>query len=76
VSLFFEPFDALESEFLFVMLNAFFDILFSVAQHATDQPSQMMATIAFGAPSLARKRWSKEPNFPISLHKSQSRRSL
>jgi hypothetical protein len=42
LSLFFEPFDALESEFLFVMLDAFFDILFSVAQHAVDQSSQMV----------------------------------
>src|ERR1700745_559070 len=42
LSLFFEPFNALESEFLFIMLDAFFDIVFSVAQHAIDYASQMM----------------------------------
>jgi hypothetical protein len=37
-----EPFDALESEFEFVLVNAFFDIGLSVTQHAVDQPCQMM----------------------------------
>src|SRR5215471_852029 len=40
--LFFKPFNALESEFLLVMLDAFFDIVFSVAQHPIDQPGQVM----------------------------------
>jgi hypothetical protein len=42
VSFFFEPFDALESEFQFVLLNAFFDIVLSVTQHAVNQPCQMV----------------------------------
>ena len=42
MSFFFEPFDALESEFQFVLVDAFFDIVLSVTQHAVDQPCQMM----------------------------------
>jgi len=32
----FEPFDALEAEFKFLMGDAFFDVTLSVAQHAID----------------------------------------
>ena len=53
LSFFFKPFDALESEFLFVMLDAFFDIVLPIAQHAVDEPSQI---VSHGDDSL----WSAE----------------
>ena len=49
-----------ESKFLFVMLNAFFDILFSVAQHAVEQPSQMVGhgqDRVWGAKSGRKRRY-------------------
>jgi hypothetical protein len=33
---FFEPFDALKPELLFIILDAFFDVILSVAQHPID----------------------------------------
>src|ERR1700757_719451 len=42
MSFFFEPFDALESEFQFVLLDPCFDVVLSVAQHAVDQSCQMV----------------------------------
>jgi hypothetical protein len=39
---FFKPFDALLSELLFVMFDAFFDVFVSIAQHAINEPSEMM----------------------------------
>ena len=42
MSFFFEPFNALESEFQFVLVNPFFDVVLSVTQHAVDQSCQMV----------------------------------
>jgi hypothetical protein len=33
---FFEPFDALEPEFKFIMLEALFDVVLSIAEHAIE----------------------------------------
>jgi hypothetical protein len=51
--LFFEPFDVLQPEFKFIVIDALFDVILPVAQHAVDEPSKM---ISYGNDCLGRTK--------------------